>query len=151
MWKEGEDEVHHCVGSRYEYMISCKTENRGFGVKARKNIPKGTVIDVYFGEIIEEKEYDRRMKYAQNHNIDFYAMEYGINSLEKTLFIDASRKGSYARLVKQSCFDFNCEFVNYVSDGKNYKVLIPLRKIKKGEDLTVNYERYNRHGTFLRF
>eukprot|EP00878_Enallax_costatus_P012229 GHUV01012772.1.p1 GENE.GHUV01012772.1~~GHUV01012772.1.p1 ORF type:complete len:999 (+),score=387.95 GHUV01012772.1:221-3217(+) len=80
------------------------TENRGHGVRVMNKLPPGTFVMEYAGEVIDQAELNRRMEAARDSGEQhFYIMEMGPG-----LFIDARRKGNYARLLN-SCCDPNCE------------------------------------------
>lgn len=78
--------------------------SRGHGVRASAPIRRGAFVVEYAGEVINEAEVAARME-AQRlaGQAHFYIMELGPG-----LFIDAHRRGNYARLLNSSC-EPNCE------------------------------------------
>jgi hypothetical protein len=88
------------------------TNNRGHGVRAARPIAKGEFVVEYAGEVIDAPEMRRRMdaqRLSGQHH--FYIMELGPG-----LFIDALRRGNYARLLNSSC-EPNCETQKWWARG----------------------------------
>ena len=75
----------------------------GRGVFALRKIPKGTRIIEYKGQLITDKEADRR--YSRLHENSPHTMLF---SIEGGLVIDATRRGNSARWINYSCAP-NCE------------------------------------------
>ena len=113
----------------------------GVGVVAIRNIPKG--IDPFkncdpHGDVIEvsEKELEASdaPKEAKQLVRDFCALQdgiyfvpsYGIDAIDKSYFLNHSGKPNMATHDKGEVF-------------------ITARAIKKGEELTANYEQYHEH------
>lgn len=108
-------------------MVQSKIHGRG--VIATKDIPAGTELIEYTGEIITPSEADRRYPFdesKQQHTFLF--------SVNKRKIIDATRGGNVSRWINHSC-DPNCEAV--IEKGRVF--IHALRDIKKGEELGYDY------------
>lgn len=100
------------------------TPNKGKGVFARKDIPAGIVIGDYLGVIINADEEDT---YEEKYG--FYAMYY---TDDLSVFPNLKKNGIH--LFNHSC-EPNCFMYTY----KGHTLYFSLRKIHKGEELTVAY------------
>ena len=101
----------------------------GRGVFALTQIPKGTRIVEYKGELITDDEADRR--YAHLHEHSPHTMLF---SLENNLVIDATRRGNSGRWINHSCAP-NCQV-----EEEGTKIFIDARRdIRAGEELTYDY------------
>ena len=101
----------------------------GRGVFALRRIPKGTRIIEYKGQLITDKEADRR--YSRMHEHSPHTMLF---SIEGGLVIDATRHGNSARWINHSCRP-NCEI-----EEEGHRVFIDAgRDIRAGEELTYDY------------
>lgn len=94
------------------------------GVFAKEDIPKGTKIIEYKGEKITKEEAEKRM----------YENEY-IMEFDNEYDIDGDIEENDAKYVNHSC-DPNCECKT--KGGKVW--FISLRDIKKGEEITFDYD-----------
>lgn len=106
------------------YYLVKKTKHKGRGVFAAKDIEAGVIIGDYLGKIID----DSKLNYYEN-KYGFYSMSY---VADVSIFPDLKKPGIY--LVNHSCTP-NCEGLSH----KNHMLYFSLRKIFKGEELTVNY------------
>lgn len=98
---------------------------RGLGLFAGEVLEPETVIGKYVGEILTNAEYDSR-------DDDSYGFQYG------KCVIDSKREGNYTRFVNSS-HKPNSEFIMVKSGGEQHLVLQSLQKIKKGQEITVDY------------
>jgi uncharacterized protein len=115
------------------------------GVFAKKDIPKGTKIIEYVGEIITKAESDKRaekqLNLSKNHTKDggVYIFE-----LNKKHDIDGKVKWNKAKFINHSC-NPNAE----TDILKGHIWIIAIKDIKKGEEITYNYgydlENYEEH------
>ena len=87
----------------------------------------------YIGEVISEKEFQRRMAqdYSKSHH--HYCLH-----LEKGVVIDGYRMGNLSRFVNHSC-DPNCEMQKWNVNGTYRMALFSMRCIAPGEELTYDY------------
>ncbi|KAK9907625.1 hypothetical protein WJX75_007200 [Coccomyxa subellipsoidea] len=132
----------HCSNRPFHLLPVPKTElfltdNRGWGVKAAEQIPRGTFIVEYAGEVIEDHECRRRMAQAkENGQQHFYMME-----LAPGLIIDARNKGNMARFINSSCSP-NCESQKWhdAATGEIRIGIFAADDIEPGTELAYDYQ-----------
>ncbi|MCS6946181.1 MAG: SET domain-containing protein-lysine N-methyltransferase [Steroidobacteraceae bacterium] len=107
-----------------------KSPIHGYGVFARRAIPKGTRIIEYIGERISHAEADRR--YADHDVNDNHTFLFIV---DRRTVIDAGVGGNAARFINHSC-DGNCESV--IDGGRVF--IEAVRDIAPGEELGYDYE-----------
>lgn len=118
-----------------EYIVVRRSRIHGTGVYARKDVPKGARVIEYTGEKVTKKESDRRSRLPLENNADNPEMgAVYLFELNKRYDVDGYVDFNTARLINHSC-DPNCE--SDIIRGKIW--IIALRDIKKGEELTYNY------------
>ncbi len=112
-----------------------KSRVHGYGIFAKKNINKDTLIIQYVGEKVTKKEGDRRSeerirKYLNSEKTgSVYIFE-----LDKKFDIDGSPSYNKARYINHSC-DPNCEV-----DVVNGEIWIKsIKSIKKNVELSYDY------------
>lgn len=110
------------------------SDGRGWGLIAHSDIKKGTFVNEYVGELIDDEECKRRLDWAHDNNVsNFYLM-----TIEKDRVIDAGPKGNLARYMNHSC-DPNCETQRWVVNGDVRIGLFALVDIPANTELTFNY------------
>jgi uncharacterized protein len=125
-----------------------KVKNSGIhnkGVFSKRDIPKGTKIIEYVGEIITKTESDKRaekqLNLSESHTKDggVYIFE-----LNKKYDIDGKVPWNKAKYINHSC-NPNAETENI----KGHIWIIAIKDIKKGKEITYNYgydlENYQDH------
>ena len=113
------------------YLIIAPSDNRGRGVFSLKSIPANTVIEISPVLVFSAKE---RKAIEQTKLFD-YIFEWGKSKKQGCLAL------GYVSLYNHS-YESNCE---YEMDFEHNLVTIrTVRKIKKGEELFINY---NAHPT----
>ncbi|KAJ8118819.1 hypothetical protein OPT61_g296 [Boeremia exigua] len=118
----------------YADVAVIKTDKKGFGLRANKDLVPGDFIFEYIGEVIDERTFRRRMiQYDQEGIKHFYFM-----SLTKGEFVDATKKGNLGRFCNHSC-NPNCYVDKWVIGDKLRMGIFAERKIKAGEELVFNY------------
>lgn len=100
-----------------------KKQNRG--IFAKKDIEAGTVIGDYLGLLIPIKDEE---KYENGEEL--YLMYY---DEEKTIFPDVKEPGLHL-------FNHSCEPNSYMYTYKGRAIYFAVRKIFKGEELTISYQ-----------
>ncbi len=106
-------------------MVEVKDSNNGQGLFAKKKIPKDTVVGRIKGKVVSDEKHDPR-----------YVME-----LENNLLLVP--KAPF-RFLNHSCHP-NCELFDWEDETPNPKTgvrnlyLGALRKIKPGDELTIDY------------
>ena len=150
----------HCLNQRFQKCQYCKlklfyTKHKGFGILADQQIDEGDFVIEYVGEVINQKEFSKRMDRSKGQK-NFYIITIGGGK-----YVDASFKGNLGRFINHSC-NPNCRpeiwyilLVWYVSvlrlfyrlvRGQKCVGIFALRKIEPGEELTFDY-RFERIGT----
>ncbi|XP_073843875.1 histone-lysine N-methyltransferase ash1 [Musca autumnalis] len=109
------------------------TENKGWGVRTKLPIPKGTYILEYVGEVVTEREFKDRMATIYLNDTHHYCLH-----LDGGLVIDGHRMGSDCRFVNHSC-EPNCEIQKWSVNGLSRMALFAKRPIQEGEELTYDY------------
>uniref|UniRef100_A0A060T9H8 Histone-lysine N-methyltransferase, H3 lysine-36 specific n=1 Tax=Blastobotrys adeninivorans TaxID=409370 RepID=A0A060T9H8_BLAAD len=118
-----------------------QTDKKGYGMRALEDIPAGTFVYEYIGEVIDEARFQKRMKqYEEQKRPHFYFM-----MLQKGEFIDATVKGSLARFCNHSC-NPNSYVDKWVVRGKLRMGIFTKRHVLKGEEITFDYN-VDRYGT----
>ncbi|GAA4332815.1 hypothetical protein GCM10023144_23250 [Pigmentiphaga soli] len=102
----------------------------GNGVFAARNIPAGTRIMEYVGEIISSAEADRR--HPVNPEDPFHTFFFAI---EGGKVIDGGVEGNDARWINHCC-EPNCE-TEETGDGRVF--IVSLQPIRRGEELNYDY------------
>ncbi|CAJ2507019.1 Uu.00g082050.m01.CDS01 [Anthostomella pinea] len=111
-----------------------KTEKKGFGLRANRDLEAHDFIFEYIGEVINEPTFRRRMVQYDKEGIrHFYFM-----SLTKHEFVDATKKGNLGRFCNHSC-NPNCYVDKWVVGNKLRMGIFSLRRIQCGEELVFNY------------
>lgn len=105
------------------------------GVFAAKDIPKGTKIIEYVGDIVSKDESELRsdMTTKKNEKDASHGAVY-IFELNKKFDIDGDVSWNTAKYINHSC-DPNCE-VEFIGD---HIWIVSIRDIKKGEELNYDY------------
>lgn len=109
------------------------TENKGWGSRTNRLIKKDTYIIEYIGDVINEREYKKRMDTYYKDDIHHYC-----SNLGGGLVIDAHRMGNECRFVNHAC-EPNCEVQKWSVNGLQRIALFAIRDIKPGEELTYDY------------
>jgi SET domain-containing protein len=101
----------------------------GYGAFATRRIRKGQRIIEYVGEVISEKESDRRYPDGKGDNHHTFLFE-----LDDNKVIDASYGGNEARFINHSCQP-NCEAI----DEEGHIFIFARRNIQPGVELAYDY------------
>ncbi|MCD7451991.1 hypothetical protein HAX54_014601 [Datura stramonium] len=129
-----------CINQRFQKCEYAKTklfrtEGRGWGLLADENIKAGQLIMEYCGEVVSSEEAKKRSQAYEAHELkDAY-----IISLHANYFIDATRKGSFARFINHSCAP-NCETRKWVVLGETRVGIFAKQDISVGTELAYNYK-----------
>lgn len=112
-----------------------ETPGKGFGIRALQDLPKGTMVLEYVGEIIDQRETEKRiLKYSKRGMSHFYFM-----TLRPDMIIDATDKGNLSRFMNHSCAP-NCATQKWIVDGKMRIALYTEKKIHRLQELTFDYK-----------
>ncbi|OVA03854.1 SET domain [Macleaya cordata] len=107
---------------------------KGFGLQLQQNVYQGAFLIEYVGEVLDLHTYEVRQKeYASRGQKHFYFM-----TLNGSEVIDACAKGNLGRFINHSC-DPNCRTEKWMVNGEVCIGLFALRDLKKGEEVTFDY------------
>uniref|UniRef100_A0A667ZXC8 [histone H3]-lysine(36) N-trimethyltransferase n=1 Tax=Myripristis murdjan TaxID=586833 RepID=A0A667ZXC8_9TELE len=116
------------------------TEDKGWGLRAAKDLSPNTFVLEYCGEVLDHKEFKTRVKeYARNKNIHYYFM-----SLKNNEIIDATLKGNCSRFMNHSC-EPNCETQKWTVNGQLRVGFFTTKAVTAGTELTFDYQ-FQRYG-----
>ena len=109
------------------------TAKKGWGVRARQSVAKGSFILEYTGEICSSQEFQKRMLNRYKGDTHHYCL-----AMDNKIMIDAHRAGSECRFVNHSCAP-NSEMEKWNVDGLSRMALFALRDILPGEEICYDY------------
>merc|ERR1739838_84586 len=107
---------------------------QGLGLYAAKDLEKHTMVIEYIGTVIRNEVANRREKIYEESNRGIYMFR-----INNDQVIDATLTGGPARYVNHSCAP-NCVAEVVTFDKEDKIVIISIRKIPKGEELTYDYQ-----------
>ncbi|THU44988.1 hypothetical protein C4D60_Mb02t13150 [Musa balbisiana] len=129
-----------CVNKPFQYqpvkkMKLIETEKCGSGVVTEEDIRQGDFVIEYVGEVIDDKTCEERLwKMKHCGETNFYLCE-----INRDMVIDATYKGNKSRFINHSCQP-NTEMQKWTIDGEIRIGIFATRDIKKGEELTYDYQ-----------
>ncbi|KAG9510496.1 Histone-lysine N-methyltransferase EHMT1 [Fragariocoptes setiger] len=121
-------------------LVLFRTRSRGWGIRTRKTIKKGTFIGVYSGELITTEESYKRKDDTYLFNLTFNTSSN--NSNEQQYVNDARYFGNFTRFINHSCAP---NVIGIRSFTTHQDVRFPhiaffaLEKIEAQSELTLNY------------
>ncbi|KAL3845491.1 hypothetical protein ACJIZ3_002894 [Penstemon smallii] len=119
---------------KYASLELFRCGKKGYGLQALGNILEGQFLIEYVGEVLDVHAYEARQReYAMNGHRHFYFM-----TLNGSEVIDACAKGNLGRYINHSC-DPNCRTEKWMVNGEVCVGLFAVRNIKKGEEVTFDY------------
>ncbi|XP_038122392.1 histone-lysine N-methyltransferase ash1 isoform X2 [Culex quinquefasciatus] len=121
---------------RHEYAPGLErfmTELKGWGIRSKEGVKKGSFIMEYLGEVVTEKEFKERMRTIYLNDTHHYCL-----NLTGGLVIDGHRMGSDCRFVNHSCAP-NCEMQKWSVNGLFRMALYASRDIPPHEELCYDY------------
>ncbi|XP_017768211.1 PREDICTED: uncharacterized protein LOC108556555 [Nicrophorus vespilloides] len=119
---------------QYVNVLPYNTKGRGWGLKTLEPVKKGQFVIEYVGEVIDDKEYQRRIKKMHEQKID----NYYFLTIDNTRMIDAGPKGNVARFMNHCC-EPNCETQKWTVRSITRIGLFAIQDIPKDTELTFNY------------
>ena len=136
------------MGRQVSLTIVRMPDQRGWGVTANHDIPRGTFIDLYLGEVISTKEATRRFisdSKDSDSEIGSYLFDLDINYESRTeceFTLDAYRYGNVTHFFNHSCSPnlkvYPC-FIEHLDPRLHSIAFFACRYIAKGEQLTFDY------------
>lgn len=119
---------------KYANMQWLRCGKKGYGLQVLEDVSKGGFIIEYVGEVLDMPAYKARQRdYASQGHKHFYFM-----TLNGSEVIDACAKGNLGRFINHSC-DPNCRTEKWMVNGEICIGLFAVRDIKKGEEVTFDY------------
>ncbi|XP_057795670.1 histone-lysine N-methyltransferase ASHH2 isoform X2 [Salvia miltiorrhiza] len=119
---------------KYSKLKWFRCGKKGYGLQALEDMPQGQFLIEYVGEVLDVHAYEARQReYGMNGHRHFYFM-----TLNGSEVIDACSKGNLGRFINHSC-DPNCRTEKWMVNGEVCIGLFALRDIKKGEEVTFDY------------
>ncbi|KAJ1279490.1 hypothetical protein BS78_04G160800 [Paspalum vaginatum] len=107
---------------------------KGYGLQLQEDVTEGRFLIEYVGEVLDITSYESRQRYyASKGQKHFYFM--ALNGGE---VIDACTKGNLGRFINHSCSP-NCRTEKWMVNGEVCIGIFAMRSIKKGEELTFDY------------
>nr|CAB3450032.1 unnamed protein product [Digitaria exilis] len=107
---------------------------KGYGLQLQEDVTEGRFLIEYVGEVLDITSYESRQSYyASKGQKHFYFM--ALNGGE---VIDACSKGNLGRFINHSCSP-NCRTEKWMVNGEVCIGIFAMRNIKKGEELTFDY------------
>ncbi|KAH6785799.1 hypothetical protein C2S51_038254 [Perilla frutescens var. frutescens] len=128
-----------CSNQQFQKRLYAKLKwlrcgRKGFGLQALQDISEGQFLIEYVGEVLDVHAYGARQReYASQGHKHFYFM-----TLNGSEVIDACAKGNLGRFINHSC-DPNCRTEKWMVNGEVCVGLFAIRDIKKGEEVTFDY------------
>lgn len=107
-----------------DYWQIQKTKEKGYGVFAKKEIKKGTIIGDYLGKVIKTAEYD-----LGRDKKGLYLMYF---TDQTSIYPNLKKPGTH--LLNHSCSP-NC----WIYTFKGHTLFFAIRKINPQEELTISY------------
>ena len=120
---------------QYALVFPFLTHYKGWGLAAGEDIKAGSFIIEYVGEVfsVYSKFGETRMKKYEDMTVS-YLMKSSSDEI-----IDATKYGNMARFINHSC-DPNCQTQKWTVLGEVCVGIYSLKDIKKGEELTFDYQ-----------
>ncbi|KAK5814458.1 hypothetical protein F5H01DRAFT_25237 [Linnemannia elongata] len=135
----------YCLNRRFQMRQNARvdvvrTEKKGFGLRAKEDLPTGSFVMEYIGEVLPYANFVKRTREYSNAGVEhFYFM-----SLQSDEVIDATKKGCLARFINHSC-NPNCHLEKWVVGSKLRIGIFTIKPVQNGEELTFDYQ-FERYG-----
>ena len=135
------DDGRVCQNSRIQQNQRANIEvfdagDKGRGLRAREDLPAGTFLLEYVGEVVNDRVLDKRLRRYERAGLRHrYIME--IDKAKK-LYVDSTKKANISRYMNHCC-DPN-SFVELWKCGAEWRAaFFTQQKVKKGQELTFDY------------
>lgn len=125
--------------------VNLLNDSGGRGLFALEDIPKGTCIGIYTGEIYSTI---KQFKSYLESNAD------ADNSYAMTIagrIVDAARKGNFTRYINFSDSQDNAAFEEGILAGRKVVKVVATKEIKAGQQFLINYNTYEEQASKVYF
>lgn len=121
-----------------------RTDNgRGWGVRTRRAIKKGTFVIQYVGEVISSEEAEKRgRQYNLTGRTYLFDLDYNETDGQCPYTVDAAMYGNVSHFINHSCdpnLGVYAIWINCLDPNLPSLALFALRDIKQNEELTFDY------------
>lgn len=118
--------------NRFEVRL---TRNKGWGLFSLENVPSGSLIVEYIGEVIDRKEFKLRFNQMKQKNEEhYYFFSIGQNS-----FIDSILYGNESRFINHSCSP-NSQSIKWIVEGLPRIGIFSTKAISINDEITFDYK-----------
>uniref|UniRef100_A0A0R3S3H1 Histone-lysine N-methyltransferase n=1 Tax=Elaeophora elaphi TaxID=1147741 RepID=A0A0R3S3H1_9BILA len=128
----------HDIASDSLFMEEKLTDFKGFGAFAKCDIDEGTDLTEYVGLVVAKQEYSEKQNFRSSFN-DLEESYYGMQFKKCDFCVDARNCGNIARSFNHSC-EPNTKVDVVLVDGICRFKVSTIKNIKKGDELTFNYD-----------
>lgn len=118
---------------------------KGWGVKAADDIPRGTFVDLYLGEVLTATEGNHRFQSADGGAAGCYLFDLDFNyeaGTESAFTVDAYTHGNITHFINHSCEPnlrvYPC-FLDTWDPRLHRLAFFAMRDIRRGEELCFDY------------
>ncbi|KAJ3693144.1 hypothetical protein LUZ60_012239 [Juncus effusus] len=142
-----------CMNRVVQRGIMCRlqvfmtSDGRGWGLQTLDEIPKGTFVCKFVGEILTKSELSKRYEQNKNYgkNVNIVKLDASCQGQEgqEGLFLDPTFYGNVSRFVNHRCCDANLVEIPVEIESPDHHyyhvALFTTRKIEAFEELTWDY------------
>ncbi|GIW66358.1 MAG: hypothetical protein KatS3mg095_0256 [Candidatus Parcubacteria bacterium] len=115
----------------YYKNLKIKKSNNGLGLFAKKEFNKGEIILEFIGKIVHRSFFQKIKDKKTKKIIDDYSLQ-----IDEDIFILGTGKN---KKIYDDFINHSCDPNSYVYINGNKVLLIALKNIKKGEEITYDY------------
>lgn len=131
------------LGTSTQLCIFRTNNGRGWGVRTRRTIKKGTFVIQYVGEVINSEEAEKRgRQYNLTGRTYLFDLDYNETDDQCPYTVDAAMYGNVSHFVNHSC-DPNLAvyaiWINCLEPNLPSLALFAIKDIKQNEELTFDY------------
>ncbi|XP_021722196.1 probable inactive histone-lysine N-methyltransferase SUVR2 [Chenopodium quinoa] len=135
-------------GISHNLQVFWTAEGKGWGLRTLENLPKGTFVCEYVGEILTSTELHKRNLRRSNDKHSYAVLldtEWGTRALKESeiLCLDATLYGNVARFINHRCSDANLIEIPVEVETPNHHyyhvALFTTRAVNAFEELTWDY------------
>ncbi|KAF6168842.1 hypothetical protein GIB67_041726 [Kingdonia uniflora] len=141
-----EDLPEPCNG----HLVFLTSEGKGWGLRTLEDLPKGTFVCEYVGEVLTNNELHERNRLSNGKTRHTYPVlldadwgSEGVLKDEEALCLDATVYGNVARFINHRCFDSNMVEVPVEVETPDHHyyhlAFFTTRKVDALEELTWDY------------